>query len=307
MSKKNGVNKNSQPKLNLNLTKSSTLRRNKSSFTRNDLVLSEPKLIANLQATQRANLDNFNMAVNRLNRLTPNKEGMIPTIRRVDSTPNSQGFKIKASLNPLSPTLNTERQKRLEIDDNSFINSKNSKDSASSRHKTEIANKYESSSEEYDTLKSEINRHNTKSLPISMKDMPKLHFEPTSRDSFRGEPIVSKNNVDRYFSDMNGNSIFSTNMASDSLFGSISSNNLSNRNSLLSGSKSNRGVNAANQILFGHKAAVMPAYQSAYHDNSDKYSHDGFSQSKSCNMYKSVVGNKPRGTVVKWFTIQLKL
>ena len=37
---------------------------------------------------------------------------------------------------------------------------------------------------------------------------------------------------------------------------------------------------AANQILFGHKAAVKPVFQGSYLENSDKFSHDGFSQSK---------------------------
>ena len=78
-----------------------------------------------------------------------------------------------------------------------------------------------------------------------MKNIPQIHFQTPSRDSLRGESINRQNKVDTYFSDLNGNSLISTLNSSKDLFGAISSSNLSQRNSLLSGSKSNRGINAA--------------------------------------------------------------
>ena len=242
--KKNGVKNNSQTKFSLNINKQPILRRNKSNFSKNDLILGEPKLIANTQVNQIKNEEDIKTTKNRIDNNTSNNFGIIRNSRRADSTPNSQGFKLKSSYNPLLPLLKNESQRRLEIDENSLMNSIKSKDSSSSRRKTVNANKYDSSSEDYDTLKSEVDKQNSKSLPISMKNIPMLHFQITSRDSERGESIKNKNTIDRYFTDINGNSIISTTNASNDLFGGISSTNLSQRNSLLSGSKSNRGINA---------------------------------------------------------------
>lgn len=124
----------------------------------------------------------------------------------------------------------------------------------SERQKSDPVGYYDSSTDEIDILRKQMEIRPSNSLPVSMKNIAPI----TSRYSSRGSPGLesnpaTKNYIDKYFIDFNGKSLLSTLSSSNDVFTNISLSRKSNdfKRSLVSGSKTNRGIMAGNQILFG--------------------------------------------------------
>ena len=114
---KNNRDDNSKKNVSIKFAKASGLRRNKSTFKVNDLILSDAKLIG------KQNTVLNNERENNSTKITPNKNGIIRNSRRVDSTPNLKTISIYSGSNPISSQLTNELPKRLYLDENSLMNS----------------------------------------------------------------------------------------------------------------------------------------------------------------------------------------
>ena len=208
---------------------------------------------------------------------------MLRNSRRAESTLSMRGFSSNLKLDPLSSLLSNninENYKRLNSDENLMISSHRSVNSMNSITQVNNGLKSDAYENESDALSRELDKFNINSNPASLKYIPHLQSELSSRSSQRKDPLINQNNVDKYFTDLNGNSLISTLHSTNELFSSISSSNFMKRSSLLSGNKTNRGINAANQILFGSHASVVPAYHnSPRQESQERFSHEVLSQS----------------------------
>ena len=120
-----------------------------------------------------------------------------------------------------------------------------------------------SSEDELDLLQKQMSLKPTISLPSNKKNLEPIQKKYSSRNSVRLNNHPSgTNNVDKYFIDMSGKSLISSLNVSNEVFNSITNLNKNplHRNSV-SGSQTNRGLNAANQILFGSLGGTIPAYK----------------------------------------------
>ena len=81
--------------------------------------------------------------------------------------------------------------------------------------------------------------------------MPIISARHNSRSSLSIHRESGPNNVDKYFTGLNGKSILSTMNSSNDLFSNITRNSTSRQRSSLNGSHSTIGFNAGNQVIFG--------------------------------------------------------
>lgn len=214
---------------------------------------------------------------------TFNTNGLASNGKRIDSTPSMQGFSLNLNADPVSTlnkNLNDDKRKKNN-EENSFTNSQKSKDSTNSIINPNVGYRLNNFPNDFDVLSKEIDHYSVNKLPINLKLNSQNRSQLSSSSSLNRELSLNKNSVDKYFTDINGNSLISTLSPSNDLFSNLSSSNFSKRTSLLSGNKTNRGINAANQILFGNHAAIMPAFHNSQRQESfDRFSYDTFSQSK---------------------------
>ena len=119
--------------------------------------------------------------------------------------------------------------------------------------KYDTLSRIDSSADELELLKRKVEEKQT-SLPVSLKKIPNF---PSSGLQSRESRSISRaenpesNNVDKYFTDIQGNSLLSTMNSTKDIFSSISRRSSAQRRSQISGSRTNRGVNAAHQMIFG--------------------------------------------------------
>jgi hypothetical protein len=117
----------------------------------------------------------------------------------------------------------------------------------------------DSSNDELDILKKQMEKQKQASMPQNLKMFPMIHSKQPSRSSSRinSSEHSGVNTVDKYFTDMNGNSLLSTLNSSKDYFSSISGRSSSRRRStLINGT--GIGINAGNRVVFGDSSLNAP-------------------------------------------------
>lgn len=132
----------------------------------------------------------------------------------------------------------------------------------------------DSSMDELDMLRAQVDKRTT-SNPVSLKDIPLIHNRYDSRGSMSIARVseVGKG-VDKYFTDLNGKSLLSTLNSSKDIFSNISAKRSASRSSLITGNRSNRGINAARNIMFGSNMQSLPSLPVNSYESRVGYTND---------------------------------
>ena len=117
----------------------------------------------------------------------------------------------------------------------------------------------DSNGDELDILKKQIEKQKQASMPLSLKMLPVIHSRQPSRGSLsmKSSEKSRVGTVDKYFTDINGNSLISTLGSSKDYFSNVSGGTSSRKKSFLS-SNTNIGINAGNRVVFGEALSNIP-------------------------------------------------
>lgn len=245
--------------------------RQRSRFNQYNVKLSEPTIKLKENTGRRSKLE-FNTEL--LSGALPNSSNKLAGLGLIDYShqPLSSRMRKSSSYKLLHPTTENSYDDRFklqkgEFEDLSTMNSRKSNIKSSSGMNTSEHDTYmESSKDELELLRQQVEQK-ASSLPVSLKNIPPVQGRYSSRGSASIERDTNekRSSVDKYFTDLNGNSLLSTLGSKKNLFADISKQNISKRRQTLNAARNSRGFYAANQIIFGPSTHSSLAF-----DNSPK-------------------------------------
>lgn len=253
------------------------MERQRSRFNQYNAKLSEPTIKLKETSGRKSKLE-FSSEL--LSVALPNNSNKMASLGLIDyrHQPLSSRMRTSSSHKLLHPTTENSYEDKFilqkgEFEDLSTMNSRKSNHKSnsgmdSSDHDTQL----ESSKDELELLRQQVEQK-TSSLPVSLKNIPSVQSRYSSRGSVsigRG-PEEKRSSVDKYFTDINGNSLLSTLSSKKDLFADISSNNISKRRQSINVARNSRGFYAANQIIFGASTQSIPAFDAS--PKPDLYNH----------------------------------
>jgi male germ cell-associated kinase len=143
---------------------------------------------------------------------------------------------------------------KMETDELSTMNSRKSNlMSFSGIDNSQTTSQLESSDNELDILRKQVDQQKSASLPVSLKYLPPVQSRYSSRvsQSISRANCERESKVDKYFTDINGQSLISTLTSSKDLFAKMSTLKTSRRSSALRSDRSSTRITTGNQVLFG--------------------------------------------------------
>uniref|UniRef100_A0A7S3KFF3 Uncharacterized protein n=1 Tax=Euplotes crassus TaxID=5936 RepID=A0A7S3KFF3_EUPCR len=201
--------------------------------------------------------------------LATSRETNILSERMKDSSASSSGLRRISSL----PRFTSSTNARNFIPSSENWRSKDAQESSynfPNGGSRSNQSRSSSSGDELDFLKKKIEEKKTLSPP-SLKDYLNIPIKGQSRSSMSISRETNIAKIDKYFQDINGNSILSTLNSSNDLFSNLTRKDDSHRSSIGSTGHTVRGINAANQVIFGTSHQNFPEHPSLSLNDNHRY------------------------------------